>query len=180
MTNCFYAGIDPSISNTGLVILDSKMNVVHQINGKITSKSNYDIENYINQAKYIVSFLADKNISAIGYENYSFNSTHRAYSLAEYNGILKSEILRVCNKNTTLISPMQLKKFATGNGHADKNIVMQKAKEECPLFDKSTSSDICDAYFLAKYAFYKNNQQLAVTLENGNSLLRTRLEISAK
>ena len=177
-----FAGIDPSITNTGLVILDEKSNLVKAVNGNTAYKKkkfcSY-IERYLCQVNYIVQILSDYEIIAIGYEDYSYNSVHKAYSLGEYNGILKGKLYEALGVSCFLIPPTTNKLFAVGNGFASKELVSKQAKSECTAFGNPTT-DITDAYFLAKFVFYRHDPEQAVITDKGNSNLRTRLECVRK
>ena len=174
-----YAGIDPSVRNTGVVVLHDTGELACSCNGKEAYRGkNFatDVARYICQADYIVRHLQQYDIRSIAYEDYSFNSVHRAFTLAEYGGILKARLHEALHVPLLLVSPSTNKKFATGYGYAEKHMVMRQAIAECAdLYD--ASDDICDAYFLAKYALYKDNAALAVRLDKGNDNLRLRLEV---
>ena len=180
MSNSIFVGIDPSVTNTGVVVLNEKGSLVLCFDGKTAyteKKYEYDIDRYKTQADYIVSNLKSINANtiSIAYEDYAFNSVHMAFTLGEYGGILKVKLLEAFNTGILLVAPMSNKKFATDYGYADKNLMMEQAGKECPeLIGKS--DDICDAYFLAKYAWYKNNPEYAAKMEKGNPYLRARLE----
>ena len=136
-----YAGIDPSVHNTGVVVLHSTGALACNFNGKeayTRKKFATDIERYICQADYIVQRLQQYSIHSIGYEDYSFNSVHRAFTLAEYGGILKAKLHETLHVPLLLISPLGNKKFATGYGYAEKHMVMRQAIAECAdLYDAS-------------------------------------------
>lgn len=178
--NMCYIGIDPSITNTGIVVLDSDGKLIKAADCKLAFKNkkfDSDIQRYMGIANYVVSnFPLDKEL-LIGYENYSFNSVHRGYSLAEYGGILKSTILRLFPKTTiTLIAPTANKKFATGSGNATKNMMVKQANSESAEL-QTISDDICDAFFLAKFTFYMAQPELAAQQDLGIPHLRQRLEM---
>lgn len=91
-------------------------------------------------------------------EGYSFGSSAgRAFDIAENCGLLKHYIWMEQYKFST-IPPTTLKKFATGKGNADKEAMHEAFKAE--KFDlqellsqkKTPTSDLIDAYFLAKRA----------------------------
>jgi Holliday junction resolvasome RuvABC endonuclease subunit len=175
-----FVGIDPSISNTGLVVLDTYGKLLHFADGKNSygkEQYSYDIDRYLCQSVYIVHILQKYSARAICYEHYAFNSVHQAYSLAEYGGVLKAQIYAACNREVELVAPLRNKKFATGCGTADKKMMQRQAGAECPEL-AGASDDVCDAYFLAKYGFYKQFPQRAVQLDRGNPHLRTRLEMT--
>lgn len=176
----FYAGIDPSITNTGLVIIDSQGVIIEKVDGSdIYQNNKFDgIDRYIAQAEYITGYLNRYSVSRIAYEDYAYSAVHKAYSLAEYGGILKAAIYRSCGLEPFLVAPKKLKKFASGNGSATKMIMKKQAMLEGVSQD--TSYDICDAFFLAKYMLYLSDTVAARKMDAHNPKLRSRLELILK
>ena len=129
-----YAGIDPSISNTGVVLLDERGRTLSTYNSKTgCRKKDYssDILFYKGRADEILSFVREHSGSglfAVVYEDYSFNSMHKTYSLAEYGGILKMTLMTAFpNTAFHFSAPATIKKFATGTGTATKEMMRDKA-----------------------------------------------------
>ena len=187
-----YVGIDPSISNTGVVVLsayDGKP--VEGVNGGIACKSkkfSCDIQRYSAQADYIASKLDAYDVKGVAYENYSYNSVHKAFSIAEYNGILKRALLEIGHgQDILLVAPATNKKFATGHGTADKHMMIEQALVEgltaSGLDCHKLTDDICDAYFLARMAFYVFDVDGAISADanlNANIDIKTRVDVTRK
>ena len=173
-----FLGIDPSITNTGVVLLNSEGKLLGCTNGSEFIKGLKGFARYEAQAEGIARYVQNLHISSIvcGYEGYSYNSPHRAFDLAEYGGILKyvlRSILQV--KHIYLIPPMLNKNFATGHGTASKELMQQAAADECAdLLD--TSNDICDAYFLAMFAAFVHG----VRNSANKKLMRKRISLTLK
>ena len=94
----------------------------------------------------------------INLEDYSFASKGRVFHIAENVGILKYKMKQ--NKwDYNLIAPSVIKKFATGKGNANKEMMVGAFEKDTGvnlelLFDSSIKSpitDIADAYFICKY-----------------------------
>ena len=190
MAHDVFVGIDPSVSNTGIVCLGTNGEFIAAGNGRdffspknCTGHKAYDVRRHIAQVEGICRFLSEFHVLAIAYEDYSFGSTHRAYTLAEFNGILKSGLLAVYGKAPFFIAPTANKKFATGYGNAGKEWVQARAVEECPglaaLPKRELTPDVCDAWSLACLAWYVAMPEQAAKTDTGNDLLRTRLEIAS-
>jgi Holliday junction resolvasome RuvABC endonuclease subunit len=120
------------------------------------------------------SFLSDwvlekcDTIDYVAIEGYSFGSSAgRSFDLGENGGLLK---YKLCEKNIPfdVVPPKTIKKFATDNGNASKQLmesafisetdlnpktILQQTSEKCI----SPSSDIIDSYFIAMWGF--NNYQ---------------------
>ena len=97
----------------------------------------------------------------IALEDYSYASTGRAFQIGENGGVLKNRFYKN-GFNLTKIAPTQIKKFATGKGNADKEMMQTSFIEDTGLDMKkilgqtdkqwNPSSDVIDAYYIAKYA----------------------------
>jgi len=98
-------------------------------------------------------------------EGISYGSSTRTKSIFDLSGLNFMFREMVINsskgfKPVTLIvaTPGEIKKFATGNGNANKELLLECFKATYPDFDIPKMDDIADAYFMAKYAkHYRNN-----------------------
>ena len=92
-------------------------------------------------------------------EDYSFGSTGRVFHIAENLGLLKYKLKMECGWDYNLIPPSVIKKFATGKGNANKELMLDAFEKDtgtnlAQVFDttsKSPVSDVADAYFICKY-----------------------------
>lgn len=94
-------------------------------------------------------------------EHYSYASTGRAFQIGENGGVLKNKFY---NAGVTVhkVAPTQVKKFATGKGNADKEMMQDAFIKETGIDIKlllgqtenqwNPSSDVIDAYWIARYA----------------------------
>lgn len=193
-------GIDPSLGNTGVVLLQPTGEFICGVNSKMAlkdwAKQPKAIKNEPVEQAQRLNLVGDFVIGTItqllpidfaghvhiGYEHYSFDSTNRPFALGELGGVLKSRLIKLPGKVTLAqVAPTKLKLFATGNGAVGKEPVMAQAKYECEALGKLTkascTSDVCDAYFLAKFAWYQNCPELVVKHEQFKDQLRRRLEL---
>jgi hypothetical protein len=139
----------------------------------------------------LISSLTNYDLSAtkvhICYEGYSFDSQNRAFSLGELGGVLKTSLMTIPTRALclSLVAPTALKQFAVGQGNCtDKQPIMDQAVMECPglveVAKGALSSDMCDAYFLAKMAWYAGFPENAVINEDNKDIFRLRLEVAHK
>jgi len=92
-------------------------------------------------------------------EDYSYGSTGRVFHIAENLGLLKYKLKMECGWDYTLLPPSVIKKFATGKGNANKDLMLHAFEKDtgtnlAQVFDttsKSPVSDVADAYFICKY-----------------------------
>lgn len=179
-----YAGIDPSISNTGIVVLNATGDVIAATNTKHTKTS----DNYYLKLRDIALCVSDVLLSntsdtqtfvEVYYEDYSFSSVNRTYRLGELGGVLRTELVAQFG-TIHLVAPRLLKKFAVNRGDADKAEIMSEALSESMYLSglpgKQLTSDICDAYFLARMGWYVGNWENITALEPNKKLLRQRIE----
>lgn len=193
-----YLGVDPSVTNSGAVLLSEYGHIILVSNSKnrdkILSKKDpyYEILRYKeivdftvgNTMLYLPEIKVDPKHCTVCYENYSYNSTNKSFTLGELGGIFKTSLVENFG-NFILSEPNRLKKFATGKGVASKTVMQKAATQEsefllklCSEEDKAFTDDICDAFFLAKMAWYFENPQAAIKYDKGHPLLRLRLEIT--
>ena len=175
--NTVFIGIDPSLTNTGVCVLnfDGSIRILKESKAQVKQKKFH--ENPFFRLQEIASFVeylipVEENIF-IAYEDYSYQSVNKPYLLGELGGVLKTMLINKC-KSIALIPPTVLKKFAVGHGSADKKILLSQLEKEKNI--TGVSSDICDAYFLAKMAQFIFSQNRNIEWL-GNELLRNRLEI---
>lgn len=170
----FYLGIDPSVTNTGCVLLNKDAEIISFINAGRQLRHKAGFLRYIEQAEKIRDWALENTNNEtlyVGYENYSYGSEHKLSILAEYGGVLKYCMLAGLKINRfLLVSPSENKKFATGSGGASKQAVAAMAPEQL----RTESNDITDAYFLALYAAVNNNINLAQCPRHIELALRPR------
>jgi crossover junction endodeoxyribonuclease RuvC len=160
MTN-YYVGIDPSLTGTGLVVLDEKCSIICQtvISSKLKGIPRLiDIEESLSEE--LCKFFGD--IKETFYENYSFGSRlGQAFSLGELGGVLK-KFLVDNDVEYTVIAPASLKKFVTGKGNIKKEqMLLQIYKRYNQEFD---NNNLGDAYGLAMFAYkYHNKDKIKLT-----------------
>lgn len=137
-------GLDISLTNTGFCLLDKGR--VYKM-GLVKSKPNIDrFERFNTILGNLAPFIEKASFVVI--EGYSFASVGKVFDIAELSGIIKAYIWSL-QKPFIEVPPNTLKKFVTGNGNADKNIMMTKAFKTYGIeFD---DDNICDAFCLAKY-----------------------------
>lgn len=202
-------GIDPSIKNTGVVVIDGYGNVLFTVEysmpakalkqsmypGKENTLINDNRKAYLplmyirdglrKTLDYIDGVFLIESIVA-GYENYSYGSTHKAERLGELGGLLRTLLIDY-DVPFKLFAPTQIKKFAVKSGHATKEQMMCQLQRECSeatqgqlRTNKETiSGDICDAYYIAKMMWYLCLPKLAQKYDT-TPLLRHRLEMVTK
>ena len=105
--------------------------------------------------KYIANHNGVLNIY-VCQEGISYGSTVKTksvFDLAGLNYLLRSTFINssVCNY-FVIASPSEIKKFATGKGNANKEMMVNMFSCIFPNLQLPKVDDICDAYFMANYA----------------------------
>ncbi len=152
----FGIGIDPSISNTGLCIIDSKYHVIYW--DLIKTLPNIIIEerfiiiierisNISNFFSYDIMTNFNKYIN-INIEGLSFGSQGRGMlQLAALHFFIRNLFFKEGLK-FKIVPPKTAKKFGSGNGNANKEFLMKKVKERWNP-DIPENDNLYDAYVLA-------------------------------
>ena len=102
-------------------------------------------------------------------EGVSYGSTSGAsiVDLAGLNFIYRLMEIDEVQEDLVIVSPMEIKKFATGNGGVDKDIMVKvwSLCEHIEIDPKAKIDDLADAYFMALYGVCKWFPDLANSLE---------------
>lgn len=128
----------------------------------------YKTLNMISIANCILStiedYLKDDNIDKIFIvqEGISYGSSLRTksiYDLAGLNYLIRDRFIKNSKYTFIVATPSQIKKFATGNGNCNKEVIVELYKSIHPTHkDIPKIDDIADAYFMALYAkYYSDN-----------------------
>lgn len=180
-------GLDLSINSTGICIHDSVLNygVYYVIGSKFTKKTldyHHDNLSFVLYDKQIPDpqqeyhqkeFIKTNNIYKIvtairnvlmlykpdvaTIEGVSFQSNGSVLDLCGLNYMVRM-MLEELHIPYYIVSPTQNKKYATGNGQAEKDVMisawakMDTSMQDIPSYIKI--DDLADAYFLARYGEY--------------------------
>ena len=187
--NKFFIGVDPSLTNTGVVVLNLDGGLEFLRNSKQSSfmqeaKKKDVYSRLIALQKFMEEVIAEvPGKIYVGYEDYSFDSVNKAFTTGEIGGVLRTTLLKR-GIPVVMLRPSALKKFATNQGFSDKEKMKARAATEDSFFSllhaNTFTSDIADAYFLAKAAWYKFAPEQAATLDTNKTLRRLRLMTVAK
>ena len=140
-------GIDPSLNNTAYCILGGSEPVI----GKIGVGKRRGVERLLHIEQEITKLLACHQPLLVVIEGYSYASAHQAHQAGELGGVLR-RLFHVDRTSWIDVAPPTLKKFVTGKGNADKNLVMLNVYKRWGV--ETGSDDEADAYGLAKAGQY--------------------------
>ena len=124
------------------------------------------IERFTNISEFVIDILSQCYNPQTYIEGYSYGSKGQAlFQIAENCGILKYQ-LQERNIPYDIVVPSVVKKFATGKGNADKDMMYEAFNKETKidlkkLFDTdkvgNPVSDIADSYFIQKVGNENSN-----------------------
>lgn len=140
-----FVGLDLS-TKTGLVIIDESGNVLTE--KEITSKFKEDPKRMIDLTEQVLSHLEKNDIIAI--EGFSYGSKGRGIAFQFGYGYSAQIALYTNDFKYLIVTPSQVKKFATGKGNASKESMI------LPIYKKwgyeHESDNVRDAFILAQIA----------------------------
>jgi Holliday junction resolvasome RuvABC endonuclease subunit len=152
-----FLGIDQSYSGTGVVLIEGDMVIGFD---KFTSDKTKDIfERCWDVVSQIRQYIKDNNPDCVSIEGLAFGMTGNATrDLAGLQFSIITTAKYIDGVNIDIITPLSLKKFATGNGKAKKDDMMAAIPADildmfkARGYKKTTGlADLTDAYFLAKF-----------------------------
>lgn len=145
-------GIDPSL--TGLAVCTWREDQdVPEIVRFTSEPCGPNVVMRIARYQNLLSELFDKfgcaiHRSLVLIEGYSFASPNKATILGEFGGLLRQELIEVQATALIEVSPASLKKFCTGKGNGNKEIVAAHVAKRWGYI--GPTNDHTDAYVLAR------------------------------
>ena len=140
-----FVGLDLS-TKTGLVIIDELGNVLTE--KEITSKFKEDPQRMIDLTEQVLTHLKKDDIIAV--EGFSYGSRGRGVAFQYGYGYSVQISLYKNDFNYLVVTPSQVKKFATGLGNANKESMI------LPIYKRwgyeHESDNVRDAFILAQIA----------------------------
>ena len=156
-----YTGIDLSLSNTGLIVINEKNEIILEKSIKTTptkEKSNVATINRIRGITTDIIFeLKNLKIKQVAIEGFSYGSKGNALFEIAYLGYRVREELYLNNINFIDPTPHQLKQFVTGKGNTKKSEVMLQVYKKWGA--EFSDDNLADAYVLAQMLKGKVNDK---------------------
>ena len=151
-------GIDQSYTSTGIIAIEDnkilKAKIITSPSGDLIFRRAWDI------SEEIKSFVKEFENPIVSIEGLAFAMTGNATrDLAGLQFCIVSKLMFQCNINPIIVAPPTLKKFATGNGKASKDdminmlpkVAFDYFKNNMKLNKSKGLTDITDAFYLAMY-----------------------------
>ena len=126
------------------------------------------MQRYQNITTWVMGIITSNKVDSVYIEDYAFAATGRVFHIAENTGILKYNLWQNSIPVTT-VPPTVIKKFATGKGNANKELLQEhfitetgldiKTHLQLTLKQWNPSSDIIDSYYISKYGVFENGKE---------------------
>jgi crossover junction endodeoxyribonuclease RuvC len=158
--NNLFCGIDPSFSNTGVIVINNECSIIDQ--RLISTKKKDDIYDIERRMIFIVEDLSYfltkyfKDLKLILIEGISYGSKGEASSqLAALNYFVRIFMLEN-NLPYGVISPTSLKKFVTGKGQCKKNLILKEVYKKWNM--DFEDDNLADSYALSRMSQFNYNR----------------------
>lgn len=148
-----YAGLDLSLTGAGILTLDQDGDVL------VKKKAGYNLKKgrekdkiirLISIAKEVISVFDEGFIYYVGIENYAWGAKNRGMivSLAELNGVIKSQLYLAKGIFPVMIPCSEARKKVLGKGRLSKEQIVRMILEQYGInFD---DHNIADAFVIAE------------------------------
>lgn len=148
-------GLDLSLTSTGVVVWDGT--VVGFANPKTKAPDNQSDQKRIDTiVQEVVATITAYDPTDIWIENHAFGASVGGDTRPhEVSGVIKYVLWKRA-RDFRLVSPLTVKKFATGYGKASKEDMLVAARviwPECP------NHDLADALHIARYAYHQIEEE---------------------
>lgn len=158
--------IDQSYTSSGIIVFENG-DIIHA--ERYTTDKKLDVYIRANMvAEHVLKLVTQFNCSIVGIEGLAFGM--RGSATRDLAGLQFAIIIELSVKNNykvDIIPPLTVKKFATGNGRAKKDDLLQVTPD--PIVDmfkddlnvKKTTGlmDMVDAYWIGKVVDFKQNNK---------------------
>lgn len=165
-------GIDPSLTSTGIVALNDGIVEIAEVTKNRPELGTIERVRLIREK--INKTIQHPNLTPdlIVIEGFSYGSKGRSvFDIAHLGWRVREDLELFKNSNNIPwieVSPTQLKKFATGKGNANKEIILQQVFKHWGY--ETHDNNIADAYVLAKIG------EAYLNVKNGNKPKLTKFQ----
>lgn len=144
-------GIDPGIERVGFAILESDARNfrLHEAGRITTPKTDPTAERLLAIRKNLNELILRHAPAVIAIEKiFFFRNKKTALKVAEARGVMVTMAAEF-NLRLVELTPMEIKKYVSGDGHADKKQIQKMVGLILKLKEIPESDDTCDAIALA-------------------------------
>lgn len=144
-----YAGLDLSLTATGLVVLNRQGKVIRQARLSTIHNGDDVYDDQVRQAWFVNAIMLHLgDMTSVGIEGLAFGARGSSLTrLVELAGAVKLELWKR-GIPYELVPPSSLKQLATGSGRATKNEMLAAARADGY---EAPEHNMADAYWVAKW-----------------------------
>lgn len=158
----FAVGIDPSLTNTGIVALNSSCELIHSTILKSSPSPHWvdRVERIRNLQRNLAEVLLGTlflDVDIVVLEGYSYGSRYQSHYLGELGFAYRQLLAERFPGRAYVVAPTILKKFITGKGNSPKTVVASYITEHFSFTFKSR--DLSDACAAALFGLSKFQQE---------------------
>lgn len=151
----FFVGIDPSLTGTGIILIDKDKEIHKQ--ELVKTKPSMEIEERLHVIMNELVFITGIIKPHIYIEGLSYGSmSQRMFQLAGLHYYIRTTLF--LNKTKfSIIPPTTLKKWLTGKGNSKKELMILNCYKKFGV--SFNDNNLCDAYCLARMALADYEEQ---------------------
>jgi len=167
-------GIDPSLTATAVCrMVDGEVDTFEEFKPKVKGEERLDWLFTKVSGMTGDPFGGERPpITLIAIEGYAYSRPNQAHQMGELGGVLRL-LLHWVGHSWIEVAPSALKKFATGQGNADKDQVMLQVYKRWGF--EAPTNNVADAFVLAKIAYHlASNDRYNYTTRQGEVLEKLR------
>jgi len=155
-----YAGIDPSLTSTGIVAIKAGGDTVFSHDIKTAPKT-APLQRLFDIRHRVLTLLDGLRLSdyrvLVGIEGYAYGRVNQAHALGELGGVLRVALFEA-GYDMVDVAPTAVKKFATGKGNAKKDQILLAVYKKWGA--EFQSNDVADAYVIAQIVKHLHDPNL--------------------
>ena len=152
----YFTGIDQSLQNTGVVVLDSKGKFVESHTWKPKKLRGSDRLEYFYRKVEGLVLAMHLTPTLYAMEGYSY-SPYKMADLGELGGVMKLAF-QLSATDLVIYPPTVVKKFVCGKGNAKKELVMKEVYKRWGF--ESSDNNLTDAYGIARLLYEENTKRM--------------------
>lgn len=152
-------GLDTSLTSTGLSVWDGDF--IDAVNIKTNPSTGTDIERMSYIADAVSDFVDNYKPELIGIEDHAFHPKMGGDTRPREVAAIVKYCLYQMNYPFVLLSIRTVKKYATGDGNADKKKMLECARE---IWEECPNHDVADSLHMSRFT-YDNYVELRRKIE---------------
>lgn len=167
---CIHEGDEWSYDNCNFYYLvknEKHVRQTDQYHGSLYPEYENDIDRFHKLSQWSLEIISKYNADFVYIEGYAFGAVGRVFQIAENAGLLKY-ILWKSDIDIKVVPPTVVKKFASGKGNANKEMMYDSflkevkvdIREKVGIINKQWNpvSDIVDSYYIAKFGLFEESR----------------------